>query len=162
MVNSQSLDDLHPLVARKAARYLSRAGELGIQLVLVSTLRDHEMQQHLWSLGRTRLGPRWTGEQPLGQPVTQNPAGLSWHNYGMAFDAYPLVGARLVTSADACDMPVWRALRAVSREPGINLRMWLELPYVKGRVREYWHHQYTGGLTIEEVERGERLPDLDV
>jgi peptidoglycan L-alanyl-D-glutamate endopeptidase CwlK len=162
VVNSRELDTLHPIVAAKAARYLSRAKDEGIELVILSTYRDFEMQQALWFLGRTRLGPRWTGEQPLGQPYTHNPPGLSWHNYGMAFDALPLVGCRLVTIADACDMPVWRALRAISREPKINLRMWLELPNVRGRVREYAHHQYTGGLTIEEVERGERLPDIDV
>jgi hypothetical protein len=162
MVNSRSLEDLHPIVAAKATRYLSRAAEQGISLVIVSTHRDLEMQGWLFEIGRSKLGPRWTGENPLGQPLTYNEPGLSWHNYGMAFDAWPLVGCRLVTGADACDMPVWRALRGITRERGINLRMWMQLPYVRGRVREYAHHQYTGGLTIEEVERGERLPDLSV
>lgn len=160
MLNSLSLDDLHPLVAAKAKRYVARAAEEGIGLVVVSTLRDRAMQQWLWEMGRSRLGVRWTGEQPLGQPLTWSTPGESWHEYGMAFDAWPLVGCRLITGPEACDMPVWRKLRAISRETRINLRMWMQIPYVRGRVREYAHHQYTGGLTIEQVAAGERLPDI--
>jgi peptidoglycan L-alanyl-D-glutamate endopeptidase CwlK len=160
VLNSRHLDDLHPLVAAKAKRYIARAAEEGIGMVVVSTLRDAEMQAWLYEMGRTRLGPRWTGEQPLGQPVTWSKPGESWHEYGMAFDALPLVGCRLITGADACDMPVWKKLRAISRETRINLRMWMQIRYVRGRVREYAHHHYTGGLTIEQVAAGERLPDI--
>jgi peptidoglycan L-alanyl-D-glutamate endopeptidase CwlK len=161
-VNSRAIDDLHPIVALKARRYLARAEEEGIGFVVVSTLRNSAMQEWLWNHGRTALGPRWTGEWPLGQPLTYNQPGLSWHEYGMAFDAYPVVGCRLVTISDACDMPVWRKLKQISREQAVNLRMWLQLPYAKGSVRQYGHHQYTGGLTIEQVAAGERLPDLDL
>lgn len=161
-VNSTSLEALHPIVAAKAERYIQRAGEAGIGLFVVSTLRNRAMQAWLYEHGRTRLGPRWTGHAPLGQPFTWSEPGLSWHEYGMAFDAYPVVGCRLVTIADACDMPVWRRLQEISRQPRVNLRMWMDTPYVRGTVRQYAHHQYTGGLTIEQVAAGERLPDLDL
>jgi len=148
-------------VATKARRYEAAAAADGIELVIVSTLRDAEMQERLYAFGRTRPGPRWSAERPTGIPVTNHAPGHSYHQYGMAFDAYPLVDGRLLTECTAGELWCWRLLQEIAHSRGINLRVGLDLKFANSR-REYWHHEYTGGLTIDDLLAGQRIPDVDI
>ena len=77
MIDSRDIKDLHPIVASLAKTLIERAkNELGIKLLITSTLRDNECQAKLYAKGRTAPGPKVTNAKP----------GQSFHNYGVAFD----------------------------------------------------------------------------
>jgi peptidoglycan L-alanyl-D-glutamate endopeptidase CwlK len=67
---------LHPKLAHLCWEHLSLCFLTGIYLRVTQTLRTFEEQQALYDLGRTKPGKK----------VTNARAGLSWHNYGLAYD----------------------------------------------------------------------------
>lgn len=136
MIASRSLDDLDPRVARMARRLIADAGKAGIDLIVTSTYRDAEAQDALYAQGRTRPG----------KVVTQVRGGGSMHNYRLAFDVVPVRSGKAVWSDDA----LWRKVGALGQAVGLDWGgAWR-------RFRDRPHFQWTGGLSIKDLQAGRR------
>lgn len=159
MKNSRSISDLHPAARRRVADFLEACDEdpwlqaNGITVILTSTLRDHAAQADLYAQGRTKPG----------KIVTRAKPGQSWHNWGLAADVLPLRHGKPVwgTSGDGIDddpsdddrddLEVWQRLGAIGKYCGLEWAGdWKEF-------REFPHFQYTGGLTLADLQAGRHL-----
>jgi peptidoglycan L-alanyl-D-glutamate endopeptidase CwlK len=79
MVNSRNIDDLRPDVANACKKVISLSKDLGIDIIIISTVRDDEYQAKLYAQGR---------DEP-GQIVT-NARYTTFHGAGLAFDFCPI------------------------------------------------------------------------
>lgn len=159
MVNSRDIKELHPHVHGLAARFLEEAKKSGIEVIIISTYRDAEYQNHLYAQGRTRPGPECTcggkknkigtcRKHPLGLVVTKARAGKSYHEHKIAFDILPMRGKTSVWSASD---PLYDQLGAIGKAVGLEWAGdW------KG-FKEKAHFQYTGGLTLAELNAGKTI-----
>lgn len=136
MINSRDINDLHPKVASLAVAFKQLCDEEGIDLLITSTYRDHESQNALYAQGRTTKG----------NIVTNAKGGQSMHNWRVAFDVVPLRNGKPVW--DTRD-PVWARIGALGESVGLEWSgRWA------GRLKETAHFQYTGGLTIADLQSG--------
>jgi len=135
MINSRSLDDLLPLVRQRVEAFIKAAKDSGIDLLVTSTYRDDESQNALYAQGRTTAG----------KIVTNAKAGQSFHNYRCAVDVVPIVAGK--PRWDAKD-EVWQTIGRLGKEAG------LEWAGDWKRFKEYPHFQYTGGLTLAQLQAG--------
>jgi peptidoglycan LD-endopeptidase CwlK len=135
MINSRSLDDLFPVVKDKATAFLAAAAAQHIDVIITSTYRDAEAQAALYAQGRSAPGNIVTNAKP----------GESYHNWKCAFDFVGLRFGRPVW--DAAD-PMWGYLGELGESVGLE---WA------GRwktFKEQAHFQYTGGLTLAQLQAG--------
>jgi len=113
--------------------------EAGIDLLITSTYRDHESQDALYAQGRTTKGAI----------VTNARAGQSYHNHRCAFDVVPLRNGKCVW--DSSD-PVWRRVGEIGEGLGLEWAgRW------SGKLKETAHFQYTGGLSLAELQTGKMV-----
>ena len=138
MINSRSLDDLLPPVKKRVEAFIAAAKRHGIDLLVTSTYRDNESQNALYAQGRTIPG----------KIVTNAKAGQSWHNYRCAVDVVPIVAGK--PRWDVKDA-VWQAIGKLGKEAG------LEWAGDWKRFKEYPHFQYTGGLTMAQLQSGSKI-----
>jgi len=138
MINSRSLDDLLPPVKERVEKFLSSAKAAGIDLLITSTYRDNASQDALYAQGRTTPGNK----------VTNAKAGQSWHNYKCAVDVVPIVAGK--ARWDVKD-EVWQQVGALGKAAG------LEWAGDWKRFKEYPHFQYTGGLTLAQLQSGAKI-----
>lgn len=137
MIDSRDINQLHPRVATKCLALIDACREAGIDLIVTSTYRDNEKQDALYAIGRTKPG----------NIVTKARAGQSWHNYRLAFDVVPVVHGKAVWN----DSALWKTIGS------LGVAMGLEWAGNWTRFREYPHFQYTGGLTLADLQAGKRL-----
>lgn len=76
MINSRSLLDLNDDFRSLVGLWLQDCADAGLDILIVSTYRDNEYQDYLYSLGRTKKG----------RIVTNARAGESEHNKRKALD----------------------------------------------------------------------------
>ncbi len=139
MINSRNIDDLHPVVADLCRKWLAECAVQGIPVLITSTYRDGEYQDCLYSEGRTSPG----------KIVTNARAGQSYHNYHMAFDFVPLV----------VKVPAWNDMALITRCGEIGEKVGLEWAgRWTGRMRESLHLQFTGGLSLVDLQSGKTIP----
>lgn len=153
MINSRKITDLHPKVAVMAAEFVQQCAAVGIDVIITSTYRDHEAQAALYAQGRTAPGKKVTNARP----------GQSWHNWKLAFDFVPLRYGKPVwgTSGngidenpaddDKDDLELWMRCAMIAESIGLE---WA------GRwksFKEMAHCQYTGGLTLEDLQNGKMI-----
>jgi peptidoglycan LD-endopeptidase CwlK len=139
MINSRNLNQLHPAVAARAARLLRIAKENGVNLLVTSTLRDHESQDALYAQGRTVSGNR----------VTNARGGDSFHNYGLAFDVVPIRFGKPVWGTSGEDAKLWEYVGQLGELVGLQWAgRW------QGGLREMAHFQDSGGLNIAQLKAG--------
>lgn len=143
MFVSRSLEELQPRVNKKARQLLELCHESDIDLMVVCTYRDNEMQQWMYESGRERTGPILTYTRP----------GWSYHNWRMAFDVCPLLGGRPIWHAKGrVQARLWKLIielgKSVGLESGSDFRAY---------KREYGHFQLTEGLSIHDLMDGKRL-----
>ena len=138
MINSRSLDDLLPQVKVRVQEFLDNAKAQGIDLLVTSTYRDNASQDALYAQGRTKPG----------KIVTNAKAGQSWHNYRCAVDVVPIVAGK--PRWDVKD-EVWQKVGALGKAAG------LEWAGDWKRFKEYPHFQYTGGLTLAQLQTGAKI-----
>ena len=139
MIDSRSIDDLHPAVARGCRELIHRMAAAGFPAVGVSsTYRCNARQDYLFAQGRTRSGPI----------VTNARGGQSWHNYRLAFDIFKNVRGQEWTDPNffATAGKIWEIMGG---EWGGRWSSFPDRP----------HFQYTGGLTLAQLQAGRRLPD---
>jgi len=147
MKNSRDLEDLHPIVASKCAEFMHQCKVQGIDVLITSTLRDHESQNALYAQGRTTIGVNPRLAKPLGDHVTNAKAGESIHNYGLAFDFVPLVNGKAM----------WDDSRTFVKCGVIAESIGLEWAGRWKNFKEMVHCQYTGGLSLRDLQNGKRL-----
>jgi peptidoglycan LD-endopeptidase CwlK len=135
MINSRSLDDLFPPARRRVDAFLASCKENGIDLLVTSTYRDIESQNALYAQGRTTPG----------NIVTNAKGGQSFHNFRCAVDVVPLVNGKAVW--DGKD-PIWAKVGELGKAAG------LEWAGEWKTFKELAHFQYTGGLTLADLNAG--------
>ena len=138
MINSRSLDDLIPPAKVRVQAFLDAAKKNGIDLLVTSTYRDNASQDALYAQGRTTPGKK----------VTNAKAGQSWHNYRCAVDVVPIVAGK--PRWDVKD-EVWQQVGKLGKAAG------LEWAGDWKRFKEYPHFQYTGGLTLAQLQSGAKI-----
>lgn len=138
MINSRKLEDLLPQVRSRVEAFLKAAEEAGIDLLVTSTYRDNASQDALYAQGRTAPG----------KVVTNAKAGQSYHNYRCAVDVVPLRNGKPVW--DTKD-PVWQTVGRLGKAAG------LEWAGDWKRFKEFPHFQYTGGLTLAQLQQGAKI-----
>ncbi len=134
MLNSRDLADLHPVVQDKARAFLAACAAEGIDVLITSTFRDAESQDALYAQGRTKPGQR----------VTNAKAGQSWHNWRCAFDFVPIVAGKAQ----------WNDTKTFERCGELAESVGLEWAGRWTRFKELAHCQYTGGLTLADLQSG--------
>jgi len=137
MKNSRDINDLIPPVKEKCALFLAECKRQGMDVLVTSTLRDNESQDALYAQGRTTKG----------NIVTNTKGGQSFHNYGCAFDFVPLVNGKAV----------WNDLKLFERCGVIAESVGLEWAGRWRSFKELAHCQYTGGLTIKDLQEGKKI-----
>lgn len=137
MINSRDIKDLLPVVAAKAAAFVAACDAAGIDVLITSTLRDGEAQAALYAQGRTKPG----------KVVTNAKAGQSWHNHACAFDFVPIVHGKAM----------WDDARTFERCGVIAESLGLEWAGRWKSFREAAHCQYTGGLSLADLQAGRKV-----
>lgn len=138
MINSRNLDDLIPPVKKRVEAFIASAKAEGIDLLVTSTYRDNASQNALYAQGRTTPG----------KVVTNARAGQSLHNYRCAVDVVPIVNGK----------PTWDVKNDVWQKIGkLGVAAGLEWAGNWKRFKEYPHFQYTGGLTIAQLQAGAKI-----
>lgn len=137
MINSRSLDDLAPPAKQRAEAFIAAAKAKGIDLLVTSTYRDNESQNALYAQGRTAPG----------NIVTRAKAGQSWHNWRCALDVVPLVNGKAIWD----DQALWKQVGEIGKSCG------LEWAGDWKTFKEYPHFQYTGGLTLAQLQQGAKI-----
>jgi len=132
------LDDLLPPVKERVEKFLNAAKAAGIDLLITSTYRDNASQNALYAQGRTKPG----------KIVTNAKAGQSLHNYRCAVDVVPIVAGKPRWDVKE---EVWQQVGALGKAAG------LEWAGDWKRFKEYPHFQYTGGLTLAQLQSGAKI-----
>jgi len=137
MINSRSLDDLAPPAKQRAQAFVEAAKAKGIDLLVTSTYRDNESQNALYAQGRTTPG----------NVVTRAKAGQSWHNWRCAIDVVPLVNGKAIWD----DQALWKQVGEIGKSCGLEWAGdWVTF-------KEFPHFQYTGGLTLAQLQAGAKI-----
>ena len=138
MINSRKLEDLNPVVEKKARDFLALCKAEGIEVIVTSTYRDAESQNALYAQGRTAPGRK----------VTNAKGGQSWHNWRVAFDVVPLRNGKPVWGTAGEDLKLWQRIGAIGKSCG------LEWAGDWRTFREFPHFQFTNGRTLAEFQAG--------
>ena len=137
MINSRNLDDLVPPAKQRAEAFIAAAKAKGIDLLVTSTYRDNESQDALYAQGRTTPG----------NIVTRAKAGQSWHNWRCALDVVPLVNGKAIWD----DQAMWKQVGEIGKSCGLEWAGdWVTF-------KEFPHFQYTGGMTLAQLQQGAKI-----
>ena len=137
MINSRNLDDLVSPVKQRAEAFIAAAKAKGIDLLVTSTYRDNESQDALYAQGRTTPG----------NIVTRAKAGQSWHNWRCALDVVPLVNGKAIWD----DQAMWKQVGEIGKSCGLEWAGdWVTF-------KEFPHFQYTGGMTLAQLQQGAKI-----
>jgi len=138
MINSRSLDDLHPRVKKLAEQFKAECLAQGYEILIYSTYRDNEAQNAIYAQGRTTKG----------SIVTNAKGGQSFHNYKVAFDWVPMLHGK----------PLWNDAIVYGKCARIGEALGLEWAgRWAGKFKETAHMQYTGGLSLADFQAGKTL-----
>ena len=135
---SRSLDDLLPVVKRKAEEFRKLCADHGMDILIYCTYRSPEEQNGLYAQGRSKPG----------KIVTNARGGESWHNHRCAFDFVPMVAGKPAWG----DTNLYRKAGVIAESVGLEWAgRWT------GSLRETAHCQYTGGLTLAQLKSGVKI-----
>ena len=138
MINSRKLEDLTPDAASRANKLIALCAAQGIDLLVTSTYRDFESQTALYNQGRD------TDSKAKGEKiVTKAKAGMSFHNYRVAFDVVPLVNGKPCWDNES----VWQKIGAMGKTLG------LEWAGDWKNFREFPHFQFTNGKSLDTLRK---------
>lgn len=137
MINSRKIEDLDPKVQVMCNEFVKKCADAGIDVLITSTYRDLASQAEIYAQGRTKPGKK----------VTNAPAGKSFHNWRIAFDFVPVVHGKAMWN----DTATFEKCGVIAESCGLE---WA------GRwktFKELAHCQYTGGLTLNDFNKGKTL-----
>jgi len=135
---SRKIEDLHPTLQAKCRAHMAACEAAGVSLIITSTYRSPEEQAVLYAQGRTAPGKIVTKARP----------GQSMHNYRLAYDVVPLRNGKPVWGTSGEDATLWQKVGALGVAQG------LEWAGSWKRFKEFPHFQWTGGLTLAELQAG--------
>lgn len=138
MINSRRIEDLNPVVARKARDFIAGCALAGIDIVITSTYRDFESQNELYEQGRTKPG----------NIVTNAKGGFSFHNFRVAFDVVPLRNGKPVWGTTGEDRKLWLKVAEIAKSHG------LEWAGEWKTFKEFPHFQFTCGHSLAQFRTG--------
>jgi peptidoglycan L-alanyl-D-glutamate endopeptidase CwlK len=138
MINSRSLDELHPKVKALAEQFKKECLAAGFDILIYSTYRDNEAQDVIYAQGRTAKG----------RIVTNARGGQSFHNYRVAFDWVPMLHGKPLWDNDVIYAKCGRIGESIGLEWAGR---W------SGKIKETAHMQYTGGLSLADFQKGKTL-----
>lgn len=141
MINSRSIDNLHPIVQDKCKHFIEICKDHNIDILVTSTYRDCESQDELYAQGRTKPG----------KIVTNAKGGQSFHNWKVAFDVVPIINGKPVWSTKGVDLELWNQIGEIGEHCG------LEWAGRWKKFKEMAHFQYTNGLTLKDFQSGKTL-----
>jgi peptidoglycan L-alanyl-D-glutamate endopeptidase CwlK len=147
VINSRALTDLHPIVRKKCEQFKAACKKVGIDVLITSTYRDPESQSTLFAQGRTTKGVNPRPEKPLGDTVTDAKPGQSFHNFRCAFDFCPVVAGKCM----------WNDKVSFTKCGLIAESFGLEWAGRWTKRKELAHCQYTGGLTLADLQQGKEI-----
>jgi peptidoglycan L-alanyl-D-glutamate endopeptidase CwlK len=137
MINSRSIDDLHPKVKPLCVAFIEKCKALGIDVLITSTYRDAESQNALYAQGRTLPGKK----------VTNASAGKSFHNWRVAFDFVPIVNGKAMWD----DAALFTRCGEIAESVGLEWAgRWI-------KFKELAHCQYTNELKLVDFQAGKTL-----
>ncbi len=149
----RDIDCLVPVVREKLEALKARAEEKGIGFIVVQTLRTAAEELAYFAQGRKTLDEvnRLRADAGLGPITCEENEHIvtrvmtSIHEFGCAFDVAIVKDGRV----DWNDIPAYKVAGAIGESLGLR---W------GGRFsfRDWGHFEYTGGLTLEELEKGKR------
>jgi len=129
MTNDEYISGLYNTMQPLAISFLDAANKEGFNLRITAGFRTFEEQDALYAKGRTEPGPI----------VTNAKGGESFHNFGLAIDVVDTQNGYQID---------WDKLGSIGESVGLEHgdRGYTDRP----------HFQYRGGLTLEQVQAGER------
>lgn len=136
----RNIDALDPRVASMCHQFLANCKLAGIDVMVTCTYRSIEEQNKLYAQGRTAPGKK----------VTNAKGGQSMHNYRLAFDVVPLRYGKPVWGTTGDDLKLWQKIGEIGKAVG------LEWAGEWKTFREFPHFQWTGGLTLKDLQAGKR------
>jgi peptidoglycan L-alanyl-D-glutamate endopeptidase CwlK len=138
VINSRKIEDLLPPVRERVERFLAACKAEGIDILVTSTYRDNASQDALYAQGRTKPGLK----------VTNARAGQSFHNYRCAVDVVPMKNGKPIWNAKD---PVWQDIGRLGKAAGLEWAGdWV-------RFKEFPHFQYTGGVSLAQLQKGAKI-----
>jgi peptidoglycan L-alanyl-D-glutamate endopeptidase CwlK len=153
---SRTLTDLLRPAYERAERFVVACERAGIVVVVYCTYRSLEEQAALYAQSRETLAGvnalRFAaGLTPINdaanrQKVTDARPGESLHNYRLAFDCVVLQAGKPAWDGNA---PIWTVVGEIGEAAGLAWAgRW------RGKLREVGHFQYSGGLTLAQLQAG--------
>ncbi|SEN33922.1 peptidoglycan L-alanyl-D-glutamate endopeptidase CwlK [Mesobacillus persicus] len=140
--------ELHPVLAYQSDLLIKQAEAKGIRVIITDDFRSYHEQEELYAIGRTAEG----------KIVTQAQAGESYHNFGLAVDF-----ALLNDEGQAIwDMDYDGNLNGQSdwmEVVGLAKGLGFEWGGDWRQFKDYPHLQMDFGLSIRDLQRGERPPE---
>lgn len=122
--------------------HINECRDAGIDILVTSTFRDAESQSALYAQGRTTPG----------KIVTNARGGQSWHNWRCAYDVVPLRNGKPVWGTTGEDLKLWKRVGEIGKACGLEWGGdWKQL-------RDLPHFQWTGGLTLADLQAGKQIP----
>jgi peptidoglycan LD-endopeptidase CwlK len=140
--------ELHPIVEENRDLLIQKASEKGINIVITDDFRSAAEQDRLYEQGRSREGTI----------VTHVEGGESYHNYGLAIDfALKLDDGSVVWDLERDDngngQSDWMEVVAIAKDLGF------EWGGDWAGFKDYPHLEMDFGLSIRELQHGERPPN---
>ncbi len=134
MLNSRDISKLRPDVAANCRKWVERCKAAGLNVLVTSTVRDIEYQEHLYEQGRTRPGKIVTnGRRPT----------FHWDKAGLAFDF-----CKNVKGHEYDDPAFFRKAAAIAKEMGFSWggdwKSFKDTPHIQ------WdeHKKYTSSMIL--------------
>ena len=155
---SRKLEDLDPIVREKVCQFLDACEVAGDRVIITYTLRTKQEQHALYAQGREAL-PLVNAKRAIAHmpPITEeaNLRKVTWttnsmHLYGVAADFVPI---------DAYNKPKWDDIEAFKRAGAIAKSLGFEWGG-DWKKPDMPHIQFTAGLTLEQLEDGDRPSDV--
>jgi peptidoglycan L-alanyl-D-glutamate endopeptidase CwlK len=137
--------ELNETVAQKRDELISLAADKGINVVITADFRSSEEQDELYAQGRTTDG----------DIVTNAKGGESYHNYGLAIDfALMNINGEIVWDMEydgnGNSKSDWSEVVEIAKSLGFDWGGdWVSF-------KDYPHFQMDFGLSIEDLQNGER------
>lgn len=128
---SRDIDLLHPEMARRAKEFIRQANEQGINILVYDTYRSIDYQNKLYDEGKTRVK-----------------GGRSPHNFGLSFEAVPLIAGKPTWSYSE-NKDQWDRLGKIAKEVGL---VW---GGDNTRFKEYPNFEFPNWRTLDEVTKEE-------
>ncbi|TCN27756.1 M15 family metallopeptidase [Mesobacillus foraminis] len=139
-------DSLHPAVSHNAELLIQQSAGKGIEIIITDGFRSHHEQDRLYEKGRSTQG----------NIVTHAKGGESFHNFGLAIDFAIKANGQAIWDmgydGNGNGQSDWMEVVEIAKELGF------EWGGDWKHFKDYPHLQMDFGLSINDLQKGERPP----